>query len=136
MRMWMIDPKLLCNVHLLGEHVETHMVRGALAVPEQFASLQGLAAKGFIELTALNRRHAELVIEMAARSMKHNSPMDLVTLEDVLRFANSESGTGFVSPFQSANDLRERCHMCRARMEKLWTPASPLPMGSPLLIQL
>ena len=30
MRMWMIDPKLLCRKHLLGEHLEIHMFVGTI----------------------------------------------------------------------------------------------------------
>ena len=30
MRMWNVDPKLMCNKHLLGEHVEMHMFFGTI----------------------------------------------------------------------------------------------------------
>ena len=30
MRMWMIDPTMLCTKHLLGEHVELHMFVGTI----------------------------------------------------------------------------------------------------------
>ena len=30
MRQWMVDPRLLCRKHLLGEHVENHMFIGTL----------------------------------------------------------------------------------------------------------
>jgi hypothetical protein len=28
--MWMVDPRLVCSKHLLGEHVELHMFVGCL----------------------------------------------------------------------------------------------------------
>jgi len=28
MRMWMLNPKALCRKHLMGEHVEIHMLVG------------------------------------------------------------------------------------------------------------
>ena len=30
MRMWMVDPKIMCRKHLLGEHVEHHMFVGTI----------------------------------------------------------------------------------------------------------
>lgn len=30
MRMWVVNPKILCRKHLLGEHVELHMATGHL----------------------------------------------------------------------------------------------------------
>ena len=30
MRMWMLPPKGLCRKHLLGEHVELHMLLGSM----------------------------------------------------------------------------------------------------------
>jgi hypothetical protein len=30
MRMWMVPPKVMCRKHLLGEHVEIHMLAGSL----------------------------------------------------------------------------------------------------------
>ena len=32
MRMWMVNPGFMCNKHLLGEHVECHMLVGHLHV--------------------------------------------------------------------------------------------------------
>lgn len=30
MRMWMVDPKIMCRKHLLGEHLELHMLAGCI----------------------------------------------------------------------------------------------------------
>ena len=73
MRMWMIDPKLLCNKHLLGEHVETHMLRGCIN--------KGISLKGYIETGLIDRgqifvMHDLLAEEMISRGMKHNSPIE------------------------------------------------------------
>ena len=40
MRMWMVDPKKMCRKHLLGEHVEIHMMVGTL--------LKGRSIDGFL----------------------------------------------------------------------------------------
>jgi hypothetical protein len=30
MRMWMVNPRIMCGNHLLGEHLETHMFYGII----------------------------------------------------------------------------------------------------------
>lgn len=39
MRMWNINPRYMCRKHLLGEHVETHMLVGSLRKEK---SVQGI----------------------------------------------------------------------------------------------
>lgn len=105
MRMWMVDPKLLCRQHLLGEHVEIHMVAGSLMKYAQWESLLGLARVGFIEVHNLDSRHAELVAEMLSRGYKHSSPLD-----------SSGPRLGSVDRSKSLVDLYTRCPDCRSRI--------------------
>jgi hypothetical protein len=44
MRMWMVWPELMCRKHLLGEHVEIHMLLGALNKGHR---VQGFINKGY-----------------------------------------------------------------------------------------
>ncbi len=76
MRIWDIDPALLCRSHLLGEHRELHGLWNILT-----RGLAGYAAhpetrrwRG--KLAALYRRHEALVAEMARRGDQHASPLD------------------------------------------------------------
>ena len=72
MRMWMVDPKLMCRKHLLGEHGEIHKFRhnfekrhnmvGRLMFPSQ------------IDPTKMSERHDALAHEMARRGYNHHSP--------------------------------------------------------------
>jgi hypothetical protein len=71
MRMWMIDPKYMCRKHLLGEHVEIHMIIGAI---KKNKNLQGFFDKKLIEINSIITRHDELVFEMIKRGYNHNSP--------------------------------------------------------------
>lgn len=76
MRVWDIDPKLLCDRHLLGEHNEIHTIWSIIT--------NGL--KGFAnhpetnrwrgKLKALYLRHAATAGEMERRGFKHKSPLD------------------------------------------------------------
>lgn len=71
MRMWMVDPRVMCRKHLLGEHVELHMLVGAI--------LKGKSLKGFIDkkliCNSIRKRHSQLVKEMKARGYTHKSPL-------------------------------------------------------------
>ena len=72
MRMWMIDPKMLCKKHLLGEHVELHMFVGTI---NKNKKLDGYKKNGLVEVHNIKLRHRELAAEMIARGMNHQSPL-------------------------------------------------------------
>lgn len=72
MRMWMVDPMLMCDRHLLGEHFEIHMFVGCL---NKGKSVKGYLEKGLLEIQSLKKRHGKLVREMKRRGMKHNSKL-------------------------------------------------------------
>ena len=65
----MIDPILLCNQHLLGEHGEIHKHRHNFVKGHSI-----LGRKGQIEPASMSQRHDELAIEMVKRGMNHKSP--------------------------------------------------------------
>lgn len=100
MRMWMVDPKLLCRRHLLGEHVELHMFVGTIDMGN---SLKGYVDNGLVEVHNIRSRHAQLVEEMIRRGYNHNSP-----LQD---FDPWEEGR--VDVEANHKDLLSRCEECR-----------------------
>lgn len=100
MRMWMVDPRLMCRKHLLGEHVELHMIAGTI---RRGRSLVGYADRGLIQAGMLQARHAELVDEMTRRGYRHRSPLP----DDV------EVREGEVDSDSSREDLMRRCVDCR-----------------------
>ena len=103
MRMWMIDPIMLCNKHLLGEHVELHMFVGTI---NKGKKLDGYRKNGLVEVHNIRSRHKELVTEMNNRGMNHNSPLD-----DFKEF-----NFGVVDVDNSYNELIKRCMGCRSRI--------------------
>lgn len=72
MRMWMVDPKIMCRQHLLGEHLETHMFVGAINAGKD---MSGFVKNELLEIHNLQSRHDALVGEMLARGYKHNTPL-------------------------------------------------------------
>lgn len=108
MRMWMVNPELLCRKHLLGEHCECHMLAGALVKGK---SIAGYLQRGQLEPALLYQRHTVLAQEMQRRGMNHRSdpaPVDVSTW-----------AVGYVDPKKSLQDLADRCENCRQRQEKI-----------------
>ena len=74
MRMYNIDPSFLCRKHLLGEHVELHMMVGSIKNGKP--SVSGWARAGLLDTYLLNVRHTAVSEEMLRRGYKHESPLD------------------------------------------------------------
>ena len=98
MRQWMVDPKVLCRNHLLGEHRECHTFRGTLKAG---ISIEGYL-NGLFDPSRLKVRHDELVVEMERRGYSHYSPIDQPD-NVVTACVNSEA---------NLKDLAQRCIEC------------------------
>ncbi len=105
MRMWMVDPKILCNRHLLGEHVELHMFVGTI---NHDIALTGYGKNGLVEVHNIRSRHAELVKEMKRRGMNHKSPLPGFKM---FKF-------GQVNKSKNMKELANRCENCKDRINK------------------
>jgi len=105
MRMWMVEPRLMCRKHLLGEHVELHMLVGSL---QRGKSIAGFLSRGLLEPQHIRERHAILVAEMERRGYSHNSAL-----------AEYETDiTGKVDRQKSLQDLSGRCIECAERIKE------------------
>ena len=108
--MWMINPKMLCNKHLLGEHGELHKF-----IPS-FHKKYSIDNRVFpivqIELSSYQSRHDALADEMLSRGMNHKSP--LPKLPD-FSYLPKEHYRAKVDINISMEDLKDRCGECRER---------------------
>jgi hypothetical protein len=75
-RIWDVDPALLCRSHLLGEHRELHGLWNILTLdkPGYRSHPETLRWEG--KLGALYDRHEALVGEMLRRGYRHASPLE------------------------------------------------------------
>ena len=48
--MWMVEPKKMCRKHLMGEHVEIHMLIGSM---RKGKSIKGFIDNGLLEISQL-----------------------------------------------------------------------------------
>lgn len=117
MRIWNVNPIFMCDVHLIAEHREAHMLAGALA---KAVRLEGHVARGLIEPGAVQKRHDLLADEMGARKLHHRSPMGPVLPVHTL-------ADGFVCEVVSWRELQRRCEWCRKRVEdQPYRPLGPV----------
>jgi hypothetical protein len=76
-RIWDIDPALLCDRHLLGEHRELHAIWSILTTGKTGYAKHPETVRWRGRLAALHARHDAEVEEMARRGFRHASPLDV-----------------------------------------------------------
>jgi len=107
--MWMIEPQLLCNKHLLGEHFEIHKHK------HNFEKKHSIAGRLFpfvqIEPSSMELRHDILASEMLRRGMNHQSEY---TQPDI-SYLPAENQNAKVNIKESKKELFKRCINCRKR---------------------
>lgn len=111
MRMWMVDPKLLCKQHLLWEHYEIHRLVGWL---RHGYSIRRYLLKRLVDPSSIFIRHKELEDEIRFRGGKPDSP--LVEAE-CCAFAHWYGSTT-INLGRSLSDLSNRCDQCQKRIGK------------------
>jgi hypothetical protein len=103
MRMWMVDPKKMCDKHLLGEHVELHMLVATINLGK---SIKGYL-NGLVDPDQIIARHALLTTEMASRKIKHKSPIGTPVRLFLAKKIDEEENLG---------ELAHRCDGCACRI--------------------
>ena len=106
MRMWMVDPRLLCRKHLLGEHGEIHKHRHNFVKHHSISKRVSPVVQ--IEPSSMEKRHDELAAEMLRRGFNHQSPFEQ---PDISYLPNVEQNAR-VDLSISYNDLVDRCPEC------------------------
>lgn len=104
----MVDTRIMCNNHLLGEHVELHMMVGSILKNKK---LDGYIKNNLIQPMSIIKRHNDLVSEMLLRKFNHKSVLPNFNLDnytDSIKYAQIDEET-------SLNDLLSRCEKCNKR---------------------
>ncbi|KAF5079467.1 hypothetical protein DSECCO2_129620 [anaerobic digester metagenome] len=106
MRMWMLPPEGMCRKHLLGEHVELHMLLGSM---RRGKNIDGFLSGGLVDPQLVFARHEELVTEMARRGFKHSSPIDA---SECAFLSARYTGSRSLDIVANAAELQRRCPDC------------------------
>lgn len=109
MRMWMVDPGLMCVKHLLGEHVEMHMFLGTI---KKGKKLDGYVRNNLLQFRSIVSRHSELANEMSKRGMTHKSELNQLPETNYPYFIKES----IVTKSKASEDLFSRCPECRNRL--------------------
>src|SRR6476619_2101073 len=75
-RIWDVDPALLCRSHLLGEHRELHAAWNVITLERAGYRSHPEVVRWRGALGGLYLRHEALVDEMTRRGYRHASPLD------------------------------------------------------------
>jgi hypothetical protein len=110
MRMWMVDVKKMCDKHLLGEHVECHMIVGSI---EKSKNLEGFFINNCIEPLSIKKRHDEIANEMTNRGFNHKS---FIIKNPNIEYLK-ERKTYIINKDDSFKMLYDRCDKCRSRIK-------------------
>ncbi len=76
MRIWDLEPALLCDRHLLGEHRELHAIWAILTTGKRGYARHPETLRWRGRLAALYARHDAQVGEMSRRGFRHASPLN------------------------------------------------------------
>lgn len=104
----MVDPRLMCTKHLIGEHGEIHKHRHVFVKKYSIAG-----RRGQIEPVAMLSRHDELATEMINRGFSHKSPFE----QPDISYLPEADRNGCVDVPSSHADLINRCSACKMKFE-------------------
>ncbi len=111
MRMWMVNPTLLCKNHLMGEYREHFAIAGTLRLKK---SITGYIRNNLIEPLSLEQRFAAIKAEMLRRGYK---PKKQFIAPD-MSYLPREQLNYRIDVGSSQADLLNRCTACRANEKK------------------
>jgi len=103
----MVNPKIMCQNHLLGEHVEHHMFVGSL---KRKISMSGYIKNNLLEILSLKERHDLIAEEINKRGGNHKSPLLITT--SLYSYLPKEEIEYTINRQMALNDLISRCPLC------------------------
>lgn len=116
--MWMLNPKILCTKHLLGEHGEIHKHR------HNFVKKHNIKGRIIpvvqIEPSSMETRHNELALEMINRKMNHKSDYK----QPDISYLPKELQSAKVDISVALKDLLLRCKDCTIKYHNIYKPIS------------
>jgi len=107
--MWLCDPKIMCQKHLCGEHLEMHMFLGTLKKQKK---VDGYIANNLFEPRSLYQRHKDLADEMGRRGYNHKSQLNETDCSCILNLP-IEKQYWEIDKVAALKDLLDRCPECR-----------------------
>lgn len=106
----MVEPKVLCQKHLCGEHLECHMFLGTI---KKGKKINGYLNNNLFEPESLKNRHDALADEMVNREYNHKTPMSSCDFENFVNTLNKTDREVKIDVQKSFFNLISRCQECK-----------------------
>lgn len=114
MRMWMVEPKIMCRRHLIGEYRELFTFLGTL---KKGISIKGYIENDLLEPLSLESRYLELKKEMLLRG--YNPAKTFEISNGKLSNLNDNELKHIIDREKSLFELLNRCDECKSRYNAL-----------------
>ena len=114
--MWLCDPKIMCQKHLCGCHVEMHMFTGSM---KRGRKVDGFLKNNCLEPLILKKVHDEMAEEMKARGYNHKTPLSENDVSDAISYLEESQLNCKINEYESLKELISRCDTCKERYELL-----------------
>lgn len=114
MRMWMVPPQYMCRQHLLGEHVELHMLLGTINKGRFPGTEKQLK---ILDPSKLHERHDQIAKEMVRIGIHHKSPLEEFRNDYIPQEGNIDIEASWAL-------LTNRCNKCRELQDELSSAVS------------
>lgn len=108
----MVNPKILCQKHLCGMHLELHMFVGSI---KKGVSMKGFIENDLLEPTSIKQCHESISNEMLRRGYNHRSLLDDKDVQYALQSLNEKYLYHKIDQQNSLNELINRCPKCKER---------------------
>jgi hypothetical protein len=109
--MWMVDPRLLCQRHLLLEHCHIHLFVSSV---RKGHNIRRYLLKSLVDPSSIYKRHKELEDEIIVRGGKLDSPLSEA---ECIAYA-TWYGSTTINIGRSLADLADCCDDCCSRIGK------------------
>jgi hypothetical protein len=110
-RMWMVDPRIMCTRHLCQEHCEIHRLVANL---RKGRNVRKYLLQQVIDISSIYARHEEIEDEIIARGGKLDSPLSAVECVAFARWYGSVT----INMSRSLSDLSSCCKQCQKKIGK------------------
>ena len=107
MRMWMVEPEIMCRQHLIGEYRELFTILGILKLKR---NISGYIENDLIEPLSISIRYKLLKKEMINRG--YNPQKEFTFCNELLLYLSGTQINHRIDIDKSKNELFRRCKLC------------------------
>lgn len=112
----MVDPRILCQKHLCGCHLEMHMFIGHI---KRKRKVDGFLKNNCLEPLLLKKVHDEMANEMLDRGYNHKTPLTDTDFTEAISYLEENQLNCKINEHESLKELIGRCDVCKERYELL-----------------